>query len=270
MKNLKWGITCFFEKRDDFAIVAEIAPQFPLSYLEIRGERPFFSPDDLTEADLLFFKNIIEKSGLKATLHSTFYDINLSTFNSYLREATMQCYRRYLELGSFLGIEVMVVHGGHVHRDAAKNHELVKLARKNLVENLKILGDFGAERNILIGLENSPPNPNQLMVKDWNDHIDILKQVDHPNVGAVLDTAHAHLQGQDIQQYFRHIKDRLVEIHAHNNNGREDLHSAMQTGEINYDEFFKNVDLKIPVIMEIRSMDEAMESLKWIKQFEDG
>ena len=48
---MNWGITCFFEDKKDFEIVAKLAPNFPLKYIEIRGERPFFSPEDLTNDD---------------------------------------------------------------------------------------------------------------------------------------------------------------------------------------------------------------------------
>ncbi|MCK5454886.1 MAG: sugar phosphate isomerase/epimerase, partial [Calditrichia bacterium] len=134
---INWGITCFFENRNEFAKVAELAPLYPVKYLEIRGERPFFSPEDISPEDLDFFREIIAKSGLKVTLHATFYDINLSTINSYLRQATLQCYQKYLDLASELHAEVMVVHAGLIHKDAAANREIQNIAKSNLIENLR-------------------------------------------------------------------------------------------------------------------------------------
>jgi len=162
----------------------------------------------------------------------------------------------------------MVVHAGQIHRDAATCVGLLNLARNNLIENLIELGDYGEKRGIKIGLENSPPNPHRLMVYDWQSHVDILRAVNHKNVGAVLDMAHAFLHGLSLQKYYEEIKKYLIEIHAHNNDGQTDLHQSMQRGKIDYSGFFKTNRVNVPVIMEIRNIKEARESLEWIKQFD--
>jgi len=262
---MNWGITCFFENRREFAQVAELAPLYPIKYLEIRGERPFFSPEDLTDKDIKFFKEVIYKSGLKVTLHATFYDINLATINSYLREATLKCYKKYIDLASELSAEVMVMHAGHIHKDAARIAEIQALALSHLIENLRILGEYASSRGVIIGLENSPPNPNQLMIAEWKRHRNILQQTDHEQVRAVLDVAHAFLHGLDVHQYYDEIEDYLAELHVHNNVGKEDLHQAIDMGDIDYAHFFKTKAVRVPVIMEIRNLSEAVRSLEWIK-----
>jgi sugar phosphate isomerase/epimerase len=161
----------------------------------------------------------------------------------------------------------MVVHAGLIHKDAAANLEIQQIARSHLVENLRILGDYARDRNIFIGLENSPPNRNHLMVREWTEHVKILKEVNHPQVGGVLDIAHAYLQGLDVLLYYDNIQEYLVELHVHNNDGTEDLHQAIDQGAIDYPELFKTRDIAVPVIMEIRNFSEALQSLEWIKNF---
>jgi len=265
---IKWGLTCFFKDRRNLVKVIELLRQYPLKYLEIRGERPFFSPEDLSREDIRFFRANIEKAGLAVTLHATFYDINLATINSYLRKASLQCYKTYLDLGEKINVRTMIVHAGSQHRDAADIKELWDLACSNLVENLKILGDYAATKNICLALENSPPNSNPLLVYNWQSHQDILNRVNHPQVRAVLDIAHAHLHRLDISQYYRNIKDELAELHIHNNDGREDLHNAIDDGTIDYEKFFRKNRVTVPVIMEIKNVAEAVRSLQWIKKFE--
>lgn len=247
--------------------MADILPDSPIRYVEIRGERPFFSPADLTESDLKYFREIINKAGLKVTLHATFYDINLVSMNPFLQEANLKCYLEYLHLAEAVGAEIMVVHGGLIHKDAAGIHKLTQIARENLVHNLKRLGDASSQNGIRIGLENSPPNKNILMVPTWNEQISILKEVDHPSVGAVFDMAHAHLHDLNLAEYFEHIEPHLVEIHIHNNNGREDLHLGVNRGEIDYGLFFREYTTDVPIIMEIRNLNEAFESIEWVRQF---
>ncbi|GAB4370168.1 MAG: hypothetical protein Kow0042_12310 [Calditrichia bacterium] len=262
---MKWGITCFFDDQQDFAKVAELAPLFPIDYLEIRGERPFFSPEDITDSKMEFFKGIIHQTGLRVTLHATFYDINLSTLNPHLREAVLKCYKKYLDLGSQIGAEILVVHGGHINRDIKHLPRLCQLARSYLVENLRILGEEAARRGLKIGLENSPPNPHLLMVPDSRSQVEILNEVSHSHVGAVWDMAHAYLHSLDLDDYYLGIKDYLLEIHAHNNYGVEDSHLAMNQGRIDYAAFFKRQNIEVPVIMEIGDFAGALASLEWIK-----
>lgn len=266
---MQWGITCFFETKKDFKLVAEIAPQYPLSYLEIRGERPFFSPEDLTDNDLAFFREIISQTNLRVTLHSTFYDINIATLNRFLREAVLSCYKEYLNLGAQVGAEIMVVHGGYIHHQAAEVSGLVDVARQNLITNLRILGEYAGQKDMKIGLENSPPNKNPLMVPDWKPQMEILRAVNHPAVGAVFDTAHAYLHHLDIFTYYETIKDYLIEIHVHNNDGQQDLHWGLHRGRIDYSTFLRNRDITVPIVIEARDMTEAKESLNFIKTFEE-
>ncbi len=265
---MKWGITCFFARKADFSVIKEIAPAYPLDYLEIRGERPFFSPDDLTTEELAFFREVIGQSGLKVTLHSTFYDINLASFNSSLKQANLECYKKYLDLGADLGAEILVVHAGYLHRDAAGEPSLRQLARQTLLDNLRQLGDYAEVKGLTIGLENSPPNKNMLMIPGWQEHLNILQELNHPRVKALFDMAHAYLHGLDLQEYYQRIKPWLMEIHAHNNDGREDQHLSMSRGKIDYRAFFRKTRPEVPIIMEIRNFDEAIESLEWIRAVE--
>lgn len=266
---IKWGLTCFFEDRQRLMKIVDLAREYPiLKYIEIRGERPFFSPEDLKRKDIKFFRRVIEKSGLEVTVHATFYDINLSTINSYLRKANLQCYKTYLNLAQQINAHTMVLHGGYMHYDMAGIKALRTMAKNNLIENLRILGDHAARKDIYIALENSPPNRYHLMVKDWQSHTHILKTVNHPQVKAILDIAHAHLHQLDIAHYYQKIKNYLVELHVHNNDGQSDLHTAIDEGTINYQKFFKQNIIHVPVIMEIRNISEAIQSLRWVKRVE--
>ena len=264
---IQWGITCFFEKKEDFGKIIELAPNFPINYLEIRGERPFFAPEDLSRSDIDYFRKIIERSGLRVTLHSTFYDINLSTINSFLQNATIDCYKKYLDLAATIGAEIMVVHAGYIHKDAVAHQQIHEIAEINLINNLQILGDYASSKNVVIGLENSPPNRHQLMVWEPGRQIDILKKVNHPHVRAVYDTAHAFLHGHDISGYYEKIEPYLAEMHIHNNDGKQDQHRSIADGAINYNHFFRDHRVSVPVIMEIRNIEEALQSLEWIKNF---
>jgi sugar phosphate isomerase/epimerase len=181
----------------------------------------------------------------------------------------MDCYKKYLELAELIEAEVMVVHAGYINKDAVKIQQIKEIAELNLIENLQNLGDYASGRNVIIGLENSPPTRHQLMVWEPRKHIDILEKINHPQVKAVYDIAHAFLHGYDIYDYYKKIEPYLAEMHIHNNDGKQDQHRSISDGAIDYEHFFSTHQVSVPVIMEIRNIEEALHSLEWIKDFNE-
>ncbi len=268
---IDFGATVFFNQVNEFTRVAEIARQYPvLNYVEFRGEFPFFFPDICSEKDLTFFREILQQAGLRCTLHTTEYDINLASLNSDLRSAAVESYRKYIDLAAQVGAEVVVVHGGVLYQEYTKTpdaEENILLAGHWLRQSLLALSDYAAGKKLVIGLENSPPKSDYALVYDAESQIEVLKSVSRPNVKALLDVAHAFLRGLDLENYLNRIKPYLCEIHAHNNWGENDDHLGLHHGKINFNSLLQHPAFnKVPVIMEIKSFQEAVATFEWLMQ----
>ena len=59
--------------------------------------------------------------------------------------------------------------------------------------------------------------------------------------GFCLDTGHALLTAQDIQQVMLHLGDRIECFHVHDNNGIEDQHIAPYMGILDWDRFVEGL-----------------------------
>ncbi len=267
--SIRFGATCFFNKAEDFKIVSEVGKQFPLiQYVEFRGEHPFLIPDVVPQEQLRYYKQILQQANLKSTLHTTMYDINLSTLNPWLKDANIACYKRYIDVAEFLGSEVIVVHGGFLQTEFDQSplrEEFIDLAEKHLCETLTALAEYGEPKGVKVALENSPPKAALNIVHNPQTQIKILERIDHPNLGALLDFAHAFLNKLNLLDYLEKIRPYLFEIHAHNNFGEEDDHLGLPNGNIDYVSILNHPAVHdLPFIMEIKSYQEVVETLNWL------
>ncbi|KPJ95951.1 MAG: hypothetical protein AMJ53_01725 [Gammaproteobacteria bacterium SG8_11] len=270
--DIRFGATCFFNNSDEFSLAVKVAEKFPfIQYVEFRGEHPFLFPGITPMEEVKHFKDILRQAGLKNTLHTTMYDINLATLNPWLKDANIVCYRKYLDLAEYLESEVIVVHGGQISDDFVNSplrSDFLDLAEKHLCESLTELADYGRKKGVKVALENSPPRRNETrIVFNPETQIKIIKQINHPNLGALLDFAHAFLFKLDLVDYLQKIKPYLFEIHVHNNFGENDEHLGLAKGRIDYAPLLQRDEVqRVPFIMEIASYDEVIATLEWLKE----
>lgn len=268
--SIQFGATCFFNTPSEFPMVVEVAKKYPfVKYVEFRGEHPFLFPDVTPKKDIQNYKNFIKNAGLKSTLHTSMYDVNMATLNPWLKEANIACYKKYLDLAAYLESEIIVVHGGKLQMEFAKSsmkQDFIELAENHLCESLVQLAEYGKKKGVKVALENSPPSPESVkIVHDPESHIKIIQRINHPNLGALLDLAHAYLFRLDIADYLREIKPYLFEIHAHNNFGKEDEHWGLPKGNMDYQSILKQNEIHdVPFIMEIESYEEVITTLEWL------
>lgn len=270
--SVQFGATCFFNTPDQFSLVVEVAKKFQfIRYVEFRGERPFLFPNITPKDEIKNYKEILKKVGLKNTLHTTMYDVNLATLNPWLVDANIDCYKKYLDLAEYLESEVIVVHGGSLFEEFTNSplkNEFVDIAEEYLCKSLSELADYGMKKGVKVALENSPPKKKGMrIVHNLDTQIKILRRVNHPNLGALLDFAHAHLFRLDLLEYLQKIEPYLFEIHAHNNFGQFDEHLGLSEGDIDYVPILKsNAVNDVPFIMEIESYESVLATLKWLQK----
>ena len=85
-------------------------------------------------------------------------------------------------------------------------------------------------------------------------------------VGIVMDLGHANLEGQ-IEPFFKLLADKIVHIHASDNDGSDDQHLGIGQGKIDYNSFaqtLKKMGYDKSVIIE--SITNVPESIKKLKQ----
>jgi sugar phosphate isomerase/epimerase len=84
-------------------------------------------------------------------------------------------------------------------------------------------------------MENLPEKYNYLM-KTPQDFQRFYKETGLDDIGIVLDTGHAHLEGQ-IQPFLQQLPSKIRHIHVSDNNGVFDEHLGLGKGTIDWAQF---------------------------------
>jgi len=253
----------FHGKLDNFL---EFAHQLGMEYIEILAEKPFFS-QDLSRKETTNIRRLLKKLSLTPIVHLPYIDINLSSLNPLIREASVKQTKRCLIWAREIGASWCVLHCGNVPHDYAPYKEE---GLRSLKESLIELISESERLNLLMALENKQKSKNFELLRFPEDHLNLLKTFNSPFLKVVLDIGHAHTFGLDIVEYLRKVAPYLIEIHLHDNFGEEDEHLPLGKGSINYLNFLETwskLSKKMPLILEMKSFSDIKECLPRLNKF---
>jgi len=92
------------------------------------------------------------------------------------------------------------------------------------------------------------------------DMLNVLKSVDGLKV--TLDIGHANIDGNSVLEYYKKLKDCVVNVHIHDNDGTSDQHRCIGEGNIDFKKIFKQFKKNKydgPFILEIFIKDKLIK-----------
>ena len=110
--------------------------------------------------------------------HLPFQDVRLFSSNRADREAGLDRLRVAMDGLAYLRGEMAVMHMGWPDRG-----QRFRDIWQPMVDTLRALGDYAADRGLALGIETMQPD-------SVRDYTELIVAVDHPRVGAVIDTGH--------------------------------------------------------------------------------
>jgi len=147
-----------------------------------------------------------------------------------------------VHMTSKLGARHIIVHPGIQQR----SEDRLRNCRASLIR----LADAAKGLGIMIAVENLPPGYLGGSVAEMKR---ILEGLDPEVVGFCLDTGHAMLGADSYTDYIRAFGDRMIAIHWHGNDGKEDGHTFPCDGSRSWDDFVAALDevgYDLPVTVE--------------------
>jgi sugar phosphate isomerase/epimerase len=125
----------------------------------------------------------------------------------------------------------------------------------------KIARDYGLK----IAIENVP-EPYPFIMKSI-EHFQRFYEEISEDIGLAFDIGHANINRQT-ELFLRMFSDKIVHIHAHDNNGREDQHLGIGCGTINWEKIAKLLKeisyTKTVVVESIEHVNESVQKLKML------
>jgi sugar phosphate isomerase/epimerase len=203
----------------------EVAELMPDRYWVLLG-------GTVNEARLSLLERALADRPLRYTVHAPF---GLNLFD--LRHPGLQevLFRACIRVTAALGAEVLVYHSGRREAGGTGGCDLEALLEIERT-TLRAMGEFAAERGVLIAVENMTPTAERKTgladsVPYGADLRALARQiaaVDHPSVGICLDFGHAHLfeasTGGDLVDAVAAAAPLVNHLHVHDNFGRPDEH----------------------------------------------
>lgn len=196
----------------------------------LEGERPA----DWTPERIASLRERIVTLGVKPVYHGNF-KAPLASDVADMRAAALNYMRREVDLCVALGGAPLIVHGGGIVEP-----RLVVAARKigldGLVEGLRELTAYAAERNVPVWLENlcnyTKFHPFYYIYTTPEEYAYVLDQV--PLVSFFLDVSHAHVNDGKPVEVFEKFSNRIVAMSFSDNEGVRDSHFGLGEGNLDY------------------------------------
>ncbi len=190
------------------------------------------------------------KSGFQFTVHGPYNGINIASLKEDERKESIRAHKESMEKASELNALCYVLHSGKVESEGK-----IEEHRKLNLESTYELLDFAKSIGLRVGVENGEPRAKHLLTLPSD-----FKGLD---LEIVLDIGHAFLSSS--LDEFLSLKDRIIEIHFHDNDGSFDAHLSLDEGAIPW----RKVALEFKernVLGIVESVYDPYESLKKLEK----
>jgi sugar phosphate isomerase/epimerase len=204
--------------------------------------------------------DIAESYKLEYSIHAPFADINIASQSESLLRAMFKRLKKSIAHAGALNAYMWVFHSG------LKTGISMFYPNMNWVQNLKTVQSLiktAKDYGVKIAMENTP-EPYPFLMKNVEDFTRFYEEVDDP-IDLVLDIGHANVNGQ-IESFLTTFPDKIMHIHAHDNDGKGDQHLGIGYGTVNWKNVAsllkKNSYDKVLVIESVEHIEESIHKLK--------
>lgn len=188
---------------------------------------------------------ILDTYSLRYAFHAPSRSVNIASLLEPIRKASVEVVGRCFALAAEKGSTV-VIHPGYFAWEEEREHAL-----KQFGKSFAELNRIAADLSVTYYIEN---------MGNWNYFFlrfpDELGMID--GVGLALDVGHAHLNSclrDFLSRPFRHV-------HLHDNDGRDDTHSPVGEGSIDFSTVMQAVEREhaVPVV-EVATLEGAKKTI---------
>lgn len=224
IKETKPKIGFIGHDRQDVLNDLNFALKNGFDYYEIQGLGLKF---DLELRIIEQVKRISKDNNISLNLHAMQF-LPIDSLIPEVSEEALKFAKKEIILARKIGAKRITIHGGQKNmpsREAAiaKNFEI-------LIKNLKEIVKLGRKYGIKIGLENSY-NPLRLCRKP-EDLLRVINSV--RDLGITFDVGHMNAINLDPIKSFKEVKKFVINVHIHDNDGKNDQHAVIGEGNINF------------------------------------
>ncbi|MBP6874989.1 MAG: sugar phosphate isomerase/epimerase [Candidatus Eisenbacteria bacterium] len=180
------------------------------------------------------------------------HDLKLASHDKMILQHSMEAIQEGLEIGKILGARIAIFHSGfsnHVRPDE------IDWWVEQSVTSLRDLVARAKEEEVIVALRNTWESDEQVLAR-------LFEAVDSPWFRFCCDVGHAACFSQFApEDWIVQFRERLVNLHFHDNDGISDLHQVCGKGVVGFDVIYETIreQLSEPVNITLQVSREDLE-----------
>lgn len=197
----------------------------------------------------------MESYGLKFQVHAPIADLNIGSPSDRLRKHSVDELLMLIDICDRIGIKVVTIHPGAA---VAYGDDVKGRVREATKGSLKLIDRHIDGMSLKVAIENMPPG-------SWSicyDMAELASITEGTRIDICFDTGHAHAAGTTAS--FLLDRERIANVHLHNNDGSSDQHMPLDKGTMDLKGIVGALSRKYKgnYIIEARDLPEGIGSKK--------
>lgn len=211
------------------------------------------SLDALSPDDIYDLKHKLEHEP-ELSFHAPFMDLCPGAVDSGVREITIRRFNQVLDIAEVLNPVGIVLHSGY---EKWKYDLKPQLWLDKSLETWRPLNARAESMGVKLAIENIfEDEPSNLVM--------LMEAMGSDNFGICFDTGHCNLFSSiPVPEWLKCLKDYIVELHLHDNDGSSDQHKPIGDGIFDFDWFFKEVkDISCVHTIEAHTPEDVLKGME--------
>ncbi|WP_010272514.1 sugar phosphate isomerase/epimerase family protein [Paenibacillus senegalensis] len=169
------------------------------------------------------------------SVHTPIFDLNLASPRyRTLSQYSYEVYQQALLWSAKIGAKHAVIHP-NLQSTPIYDREGAQACSKHY---LRQLGQLGERLGVKVMVENVGFHDCALFNPD--EFVELFDEI--PEIDALLDIGHAHINNWDIPRLIERLDSRLTAIHLHDNHGAYDEHLPMGDGTVQWEPIWEKLE----------------------------
>lgn len=238
------------------------ATQLKVRFVEIKMDEPYLLSALSKTKDRESIKDIVKSFNFKYSVHAPYIDINLASVNPTLRKASEKTILKSIAFAADIDAKMVVSHVGRLSRDYPK--QMITQSLKNVIPCLRKLTNASKNYGIIFTIENDHRSNDQILA-GYPEQLMFLIQ--EAGCKFTLDVGHANTLTK-IETFIDKLAEHIVNLHLHDNDGKQDTHLSLGKGNINFLAVLaslRKAGYNGPLIVEVHSSTGLKESVMLLR-----
>ena len=257
VSKTKIGLSMLFCFGEPFSSLVKRLLEVDVHYVEVIDE----SLHALNSRRVNALRRVAQSRNIELTLHGPFADINIASPSPILRRIILKRLEKSISYARQLGCRLWVFHPG---LKTGVSEFFPGLDWQLNMESVRVLLAAARKHGVEIAIENVP-EPHPFLMKSVQEFSRFYSEFDE-EIWMALDIGHANLNHQ-VQEFITKFSNKIVHIHASDNNGIQDSHLGIGHGTVDWTSVAKAIKkVGYDNLIMLESIEHVEESLQTLRK----